>query len=47
MVLYSLNVFGCVNGLVRSFLFFCICLIVIVWVVVKGCGEGEIGAVGQ
>ena len=32
MVLCSLNVFGCVNGLLRS----CFCLIVIVWFVVLG-----------
>ena len=40
VVLCSLNVFGCVNGLLRSFVFLfdCDCM---------GCGEGEIGAVGQ
>ena len=39
VVLCSLNVFGCVNGLLRS----CFCLIVIVWFVVLG---GLIDAVG-
>ena len=40
VVLCSLNVFGCVNGLLRS----CFCLIVIVWFVVLG--GGLIDAVG-
>ena len=44
VVLCSLNVFGCVNGLLHSC--FCICLIVIVWVVVGDCFVGLIGAVG-
>ena len=35
VVLCSLNVLGCVNGLLHSC--FCICLIVIVWVVVGDC----------